>query len=350
MTVTDLAERIREFVDAIEPPVTLAEIEALMERDRTESRVPPAPAYRRRRWPVLVGVAAACALAVTLVLQLLPAESPQTDAAAALNHVAAVASLRAASPTPAAGQYLFYEVTQGMMVTSPEPVGVRPTSDIVTERTQTWVAADGHGRQRAVVLKTSPLQPSAGTAFGSGTTAPFAPVGYDMTYPSSKADGGPLVPGSGGQWYLSFPDSSNFPTQPLALKAYIVRTLKVTGGPTTIFLLAGDTLQVGARPALRAALFRLIQTLPGIKDLGPTKDEAGQRGIGVAIDGFGNEYTLVFNPKTSAVLGETVRSLKTKNLGGEVISRGTLVGFKNYGRTGITGSITTVPNSTVSSD
>lgn len=348
--MTDLAERIREFVDATDPPVTIAEVEAVIERDRTELHGFPTHAYRRPRWPVLVGVATACVLAVALVLQLLPAESPQSDAAAALNHMAAVASQRSASPTPAAGQYLYYEVTQGMMVTSPEPVGVRPTSDLVTERTQTWVAADGHGRQRAVVLKTSPLQPSAGTAFGPRTTAPIAPVGYDITYPSSKADGGPLVPGSAGQWYLSYPDSSNFPTQPLALKSYIVQRLKVTGGPPTIFLLAGDALQVGARPALRAALFRLIQTLPGIRDLGPTNDEAGQRGTGVAIDAFGSEYTLVFNPKTSAVLGETVRSLKTKNLGGEVISRGTLVGFKNYGRTGITDSISTVPSSTVSSD
>lgn len=339
----DLAEKIRGFVDASELPVTYAEIEAVVLRDRTQSGV--SASRRHRRWPrpVLVGVAAACALSIALVLVVLPAENPQSEAAAALNHVAEVAAQRPASPAPAAGQYLYYEVTQGTLMTPPEPVGVRPTSSLVTERTQTWVADDGHGRQRAVVVDASPLAPSASMAFGSGTTAPFAPVGYDMTYPSSEANGGPLVPGSGGLWYLSYPDSSKFPTQPAALKAYIIRAFKVTGGPTTIFLLAGDTLQVGARPALRAALFGVIQDLPGIKDLGPTKDEAGQSGTGVAIEGFGNQYTLVFNPKTSAVLGETVRSLKTRNTDGDVIPKGTLVGFKNYGHTGITDSTSAVP-------
>ena len=341
--MADLAERIRDLVDTSEAPVTFAEIKALVAHDRGTSGLAPPLMHRHRS--VLVGAGVTCALVIGLVFELMPSAGPQSQAAAALSKVAEVASLRPAPPIPAAGQYLYYEVTEGKIVTPPEPVGVSPTGDLVTESTQTWVAADGHGRQRAVVLGSSPLVPSAGPVSGSGTTAHLGPIGYDISYPSAQTEGGPLVPGSGGLWRLSYPDSSEVPTDPGALKAYIVSTFNVTGGPTTIFLLAGDTLQVGAQPALRAGLFQVIQSLPGIKDLGPTKDQAGQMGTGVAIDGFGNEYALVFNPNTSAVLGETVHSLETKDLGGEVIPAGTLVGFKNYGRTGITESTVTVPNS-----
>jgi hypothetical protein len=64
----------------------------------------------------------------------------------------------------------------------------------------------------------------------------------------------------------------------------------------------------------------------------------------VAIDGYGNRYILIFNPKTSAVLGEKILANKTSDHLGETVPKGTLVGFETFGTTGITSSTSTFPD------
>jgi hypothetical protein len=145
---------------------------------------------------------------------------------------------------------------------------------------------------------------------------------------------------------LSYPSPVKFPTQPTALKRAIEKYYGVSGGATTVFLLVGNVLQVGASPALRSALFKLVEQLPGVTLLGPTKDASGRVGIGVAMTTHHLRDILVFNPHTSAVLGDLTVTVKSSSVLGTVVPKGTLVDFTTYGVTGVSRTTTRLPNGT----
>jgi hypothetical protein len=346
--VPDLSTLIREYVDEVSPSVTVRDVEALLERGSTVHAPRVHPPTHRRRAAFSIG-AGAVALAIALLLQFLPTSGPHpsSDAAAVLAQAAATAAAQPAASGPKRGQYLYYQITQALQIRHPEPAGARQFTFVSIKTIETWVAPNGSGRQRIETEKGTLLVPSDKAAWvAAGSPAGGYPVGTtDTEYPTTKfPGGGPIVRGAHGEYYLSYLDSSKFPTQPAALQQYMNRYFGVTGGSTTTFLLAGDALQVGASPALRSAIFQLIDHLPGIKVIGPTKDVAGRDGVGVAIDGSGNRYILVFNPKTSAVLGEKILANETTTHLGETVPKGTLVGFETFDTTGIASSISEFPN------
>jgi hypothetical protein len=341
----DLSEQIREYVDTAIPTVTMEEIERHLDHRPHEASPSRRPLGGHHR-AMLLGAAAIVILMVVLLVQVLPGSGPNGDADAALTQVAAVAAARPTGVVPRPGQYLYYETTQLLEGSAPEPVGERQFLFEETETTQTWVAPDGSGRQRIVIGKPKLVFPKEKEAWrAAGSPSGFNPVGADTLYPSTQMpDGGPLR-ASNGKYYLSYLNSSKFPTQPAALQKYMDRFFKITGGPSTTFLLAGDALQVGASPTLRAALFELIEHLHGVVLLGPTKDPSGRTGTGVAINGYGNRYILVFNPTTSAVLGEMIVSTKSVTHAGQVIlPKGTLVSSMTFDTTGVASSTTTFPD------
>jgi hypothetical protein len=343
----DLSEELREYVDEACPTVTLNEIERKRGRPPEERTSGQGP-RRDRRTVGLLGAAAVVILAVVLVVQLLPGSgsSPGSDAEAALAHAARVAAARPAVSSPGPGRFLYYMTTQTMQGSTPKSAAAHPFLFEETQTTQTWVAHDGSGRQRIVRGQpelVSPDQKSAWMAAGSPRALLPVPGITDTRYPSRlPPDGGPFVTAH-GEYFLSYLDSSKFPTQPAALQQYMDRYFEIAGGPTTTFLLAGNVLQVGANPALRSAIFGLIEHLRGVTLLGPTKDPSGRSGTGVAIDGDGTQYILVFNPTTSAVLGEKFVSTKSVNFGGLVTPKGTLVGSTTFGTTGVSSSTSTLP-------
>ena len=329
----------------------MREVEVVLER-QSSTRAPGAlPPTHRRRTVSLIG-AGVVVLVIALLVQFLPTPGPHTasDADAVLTRAAATAADRVAGIAPKRGQYLYYQVTRGLGSRPPEPVGVRQFTYVSTETIDTWVSPNGWGRQRIETGSWTLLDPSDKVAWeAAGSPTGPLPVGItdDTEYPTkSLENGGPVVRGAHGEYYLSYLDSSKFPTQPAALQKYMNHYFGIRGGPTTTFFLAGDVLQVGASPALRSAIFQLIDHLPGVKLLGPTKDAAGRAGVGVAIDGYGNRYILVFNPKTSAVLGEKILANETQDRPymGETVPKGALVGFETFGTTGITSSTSTFPD------
>ena len=296
----------------------------------------------------LVGIAAA-ALVVVLVLQLLPAsgQHPTSAAAAVLNEAASVAANLPASQVPGPGQYLYYRTTQGSIQDSGAPLGERNFLLYSTETIDTWVAPDGSGRQRIVVAAPHLLYPadqSAWEAAGSPNYEVQSAGVFDTKFPSTTRIGGPLIEEVNGENYLAYPDDSRIPTDPSALKQYLNR-YDHNSGPATAFLIAGDLLQEGASPALRSALFQVIEQLPGVKVLGPTKDEAGRPGLGIALDvGTGDRSVLVFNTKTSAVLGLKSLVGPSASVYGVPVPEGTQAGFTNFGPTGVVSSTSVVPH------
>jgi hypothetical protein len=288
-------------------------------------------------------------LVIVLLVEFLPVwgGTGGSEASAVLTRAAATAAAQPAGLVPKTGQYLYYQVTQDVQFSQPEPVGVRQFPFVSTQITDTWVAPNGLGRQKIQTGKETLLIPSDKSAWlAAGSPRPPLPFGVtDTVFPTRRiSSGGPLVRSANGEYYLSYLDSSKFPTQPAALQKYMKHYFGITGGSTTTFLLAGDVLQIGASPALRSAIFKLIEHLPGVSYLGSTKDVAGRSGVGVAINGYANRYILVFNPNTSAVLGEKIVANKTTTHLEETVPKGTQVGFETFGTTGVTSSTSIFPD------
>jgi hypothetical protein len=64
-------------------------------------------------------------------------------------------------------------------------------------------------------------------------------------------------------------------------------------------------------PALRASLFEVAATSPGVESLGDVSDEHGRRGIGVGYTHEGIRFELIFDQATSQILGERQVSLES---------------------------------------
>jgi len=151
----------------------------------------------------------------------------------------------------------------------------------------------------------------------------------------------------GGNMY---PRAADLPTDPARLEQFIVRHFE--GGSEEVgatFDFAGTFLQSGAPPQIRAALFRLIQRLPGIELLGPMTDRLGRPGIGVGFTEYGVRDVLIFDPATSAVLereGIAVDPSKIDVPPGEArFGAGEVINYTVYQASGVVNSITAVPPS-----
>jgi hypothetical protein len=151
-----------------------------------------------------------------------------------------------------------------------------------------------------------------------------------------------------------YPGAADLPTDSAALEQFIVRHfvyLPGHSGPEDIgatFDFAGTFLQSGAPPDIRAALFRLIQKLPGIESLGPMTDRLGRHGVGVGFTQYGVRDVLIFNPATSAVLEREGIAVSPSRIsvppGWTRFSTGEVINYTVYKASGVVNSITAVPS------
>jgi hypothetical protein len=341
--VPDLAEQIRELVDSAEPPVTIYHVGALLEERHRSSMSSRRIGNTVRRGRTLLVGALIVGLAVVLALQLAPS-GQASSAAAALDRAAEVAATQPTPNTPQRGQYLFYSLTQSVSTGIGEP-GAPACLLVTINKIDTWVAPDGSGRQ---VDETEPsqhlLRHENQACEEQDAHASNQPTVSVARYPTTHAIAGPVIYNTRtGENYLVYPASPRIPTSPGPLKRYLDKQFDTSGHPVDEFVLAGTLLEAGAPPTLRVALFQLIKGLPGISLIGRSKDEAGRTGLGVAIDGWGNRYVLVFDTKTSAALGLKTIAGTTSTVGGETIPKGTLLGYTDFGPSAVVSSISTMP-------
>ena len=91
----------------------------------------------------------------------------------------------------------------------------------------------------------------------------------------------------------------------------------------------------------------IVEHLPGVTLLGRTRDASGRVGVGVALNSTPQLCEiLVFNPHTSAVLGDLTLTRKSTSVLGTVVPKGTMINFTTYGSTGVTSSVTRLPGGT----
>jgi len=267
---------------------------------------PPAAARRRYRLAVPV-IAGACAI-VALALAFISAPARHgTTAAAILNQAALTAARQPAAAVPGPAQYVYVETIEGQ----------RDGAGICIQTVRVWTAPDGSGREVA-----------------SAPTGAFCHGGI------------PSQTFSKGQGIVT----ADLPTDPARLEQFIVRHFE--GGAredvAATFDFAGTFLQAGAPPHVRAALFRLIQSIPGIEWLGPMTDRLGRHGTGVGFTQYGVRDVLIFDPATTAVLereGIAVDPAQIDMPPGEArFSAGEVINYTVYEASGVVNSIGAVPS------
>lgn len=256
----------------------------------------------------MAALAAVAAVLVALPTLILGGEGQvQPAVGQVLRAAAAVAATQPAEPPPGPGQY-FYTRSREAYLTS---VGFNPRcathpcdrehpweatrqwSVLAPRIRQTWIAANGGGRARVVSAKPE-----------------FLTAGQRRAW---KAAGSPhLSSGQVEDFALAgqpFLDTSDLPTRPKALRRLIeARKIPLVDGPpgeAETFTLVGDMLRnTYLPPAFRAALYRVAAELPKVELRGKVKDPVGRTGIGVAFTKGSVTHELIFDPKTSALLGE----------------------------------------------
>jgi hypothetical protein len=300
------------------------------------SQRPPAraaiPAWRRSRLRLAAALAAVAALLVALPTLILDGGGKvQPALGQVLRTAAAVAATQPAEPRPGPGQY-FYTRSREAYLSS---VGfnrrcerhpcdrehpweaTRAWSVLVPRIRQTWIAANGAGRARAVAAKPE-----------------FLTAGQRKAW---KAAGSPHLSSGGVEDFAlsgqPFLDTSNLPTQPKALRKLIeARKIPLVNGPpgeAETFTLIGDMLRnTYLPPAFRAALYRVVAELPKVELLGEVEDPIGRKGIGVAYTKGSVTHELIFDPATSALLGE--REVAARRIPDLQVPAGTETGSVTY--------------------
>jgi hypothetical protein len=250
-------------------------------------RAPQAP--HRRRYAVLIGVAAALAFGAIVLQVVLPSGQggPAVSAASELRRLADLAST--IPPIDPGAGFLYTDVeTQG--IESGEDLGSGLSWDLlVRERLQTWVATDGSGRQVRTIEAVDFATPHDRTRWIRAGRQPL---------PASSVD----RYGRGG---LQIVDVESLPSDPQGLRRAIHagRVIEEPTGPLGIFTGIGDLLaQPNTPPDVRRGLLELAAETPGVTLRSGITDPLGRPGEGFTFEVKHSTETLIIDPDTGRLL------------------------------------------------
>ncbi|MEU4428963.1 CU044_5270 family protein [Actinoplanes sp. NPDC024001] len=310
----------------------------------------PAPARRDRRFraaglipagALAVAAVAAVAVSVTGTGGAPPAPGgtgPATGAARppSASQLLLAAAERSSQDVPGTGRYLVVRTENGSVLT----VGSGASTYRMTARTsfETWLSRSGKepGRVISQPLGLTPLTPSDAAAWRAAGSPATVLVGKPL--PNGELGPGSPVSVAAGprrsdtnrdaQTYavgadgISVRDLKKLPAEPAALRAALLRHFDGGGGdvPTDreqwlLTVTSGLLTEIPVSGPVRAAAFRLIATLPGVRSLGVVADQHGRAGQGFAFTSASAftgaiERRFVIDPASGRVLGEESRVLR----------------------------------------
>lgn len=292
-----------------------------------------------RRLPLVLGglaVAAAASLVVALLVPGAPGQQPPTrlrpdTTVAALDALAIVAAAQPVTHPLRHGQFQYTASTSlNWIDTINSPKDSYSVSYI--ERRQVWIALNGKGR-----IKESYSDPDLAPQDVAGWIAAGRPSlrvpSWDERFGRHQLSIGPT-------------NLLKLPTNPLKLAALLFAR-KIEGGPpgpAEDFVQIGDLLrETDAPPALRAAIFKVAERIPGTKLLGTVTDQAGRSGVAIArwqrvaahghVPAQVNESVLIFAARTSALLAEETFVTYTRT------HRRVLTSWTDYLKSGVVNSV-----------
>jgi hypothetical protein len=280
----------------------------------------PPHRVRPRRRLVLSATAVTAAAAIAAVAVLLGGGSGGTERASAatvLRHAAAVARSQHGLVLPPGG-YLYVKSIDAYLGTDTDS----PSFAVLTAHVrEIWVGADG-GRIREYSGPRRFLsERDRRNWIAHGRPALGRPG-------TSETRIGPLRP-------------LDLPSDPDALYRRLEQESVGHGNstPDEMLQLVGNALrETNASPAQRAALYAVAARIPGVELVGAVTDALGRSGVAVARedDHAKIRYTLVFDPKTAALLAEEQVVLPGNALG---YPAGTRIGYATYVKSGIVDSL-----------
>jgi hypothetical protein len=354
MTTTDHLQVLREFRAEIPPPdeATRCRIYAFATSEpsnRWKRSVRPRVPLRPRF--ALPAVAVICAAVAATVLALLPAgESggPSTAAAAVLLQAARTAAGQPATAPPGPNQFIYTKIkaswagiTEGLTKVhhkgSKRPRFVGPSHLVAIQfrpiTREDWIRPDGSGRSREV---------GGHLQFLRESDRAYAYKHYSRKYIDGYTDIWKHGPGR-----PNYNELSKLPTDPAQLKPLIENRSVEAGPPGNFetFQIIGDLLRdTDAPPALRSALYTIASQLSGVRLIGPTRDQLGRPGTGVAYDFGGQRNELIFDPRTSGLLAE--QTSVTRRSQDYPFRPGTLISWTAYLASGVVNSDTATTSAT----
>jgi hypothetical protein len=201
------------------------------------------------------------------------------------------------------------------------------------QQRQFWLGADGSGRILETVGTPTFVTPADQAAWVAHGSPAISTAPSDTTFgPHALSDG----PG----------DLSTLPTDPAQLGA-LLSARKIEGGPpgpAEDFVQIGDLLrETDASPALRSSLYQVAEKIAGVTLLGTVTDHDGRSGIGIGrVNADGEEFVYIFDPHTSALLGE--EDIATRpDAGYQGATAGTVLDWAVYLSSGIVDSLSDTP-------
>jgi hypothetical protein len=273
-------------------------------QDRLARHIERAPSAHRRRL-LIPSVVLAAIVVVAAFASIGGRGTGGASAAPLLQRMASVASAQKAEKPLTAGQFEYSKWIVGYLSGG---AGWYALSPGVRE---SWLAPNGSGYLHERWDK--PTFPTAADRVA------WVAAGRPQVNP--REDSGRLPPSP----------RRHLPSDPNALYATIHDSAVGHGNSTDseMFTLVADALRDPASPALRAALYDVAARIPGVELVGPATDRLGRHGVAVAsVDGKIHErHELIFDPKTSALLGEEYTELDGNSYG---YPAGTVTGYATY--------------------
>jgi hypothetical protein len=338
MNIEDLISAANPLPTATAPGTDSARARQTLQRILAEAEPTNSRPGRRRSRLIFGGLAAAAAAAIAVTL-IVPDVSGRPrpwlgsrTLSGALGKLALVALSQPPAQPPGPGQYQY---TDSRSLSSSQTFDSPKIFYTVTFRLhrQIWIGSNGSGR-----IKESPSHPHFLTAKDRARWIAAGRPSLGIRPTDERFGPHQLTLGPVNLFKL--------PTNPARLAALLTARKIESGppGPAEDFVQIGDLLrETDAPPALRASLFKVAERLPGVRLLGSVTDRAGRRGIGIAYfsyppkDKYPGQYgksELIFDPKTSALLGEQTVLVNSRT------RTSTVTSWTVYLKTGVVDSVT----------
>lgn len=331
-------------------PFALTDVAAPARRDRGLRAAALIPAGG-------LAVAAVAAVAAVVIDSGGPAPAPSGTSAEAVRPLTAsqillAAAERSSRDATGAGRYLVVRTESGSVLT----VGSGTSTYEMTDRSsyETWLSRSGKEPTRVIHqdLGMTPLTPAdaaawraagspqrvmVGKPLPTGETGPGSPVSVSGGPPRSSSTDGAHVHAFGAT-NISVRDLEKLPADPAALRTALLKHFDGGGGdlPTDreLWLLtvaSGLIADIPVSGPVRAAAFRLVAALPGVRSLGVVADQRGRRGEGFAftsVSAFTGsiERRFVIDAATGRALGEESRVLRPSGTTAR-LEPGSLLGY-----------------------
>ncbi|WUH99072.1 CU044_5270 family protein [Spirillospora sp. NBC_00431] len=235
----------------------------------------PAPPRRRWRPPLLLSVVAATSCAAVVGgIMVTQRETPAKPMANVVNVLDRAADRAAGEPAPRPGQFVYQETVERRRVDG--------TGRWYWTRTQSWSPVGG--TTVGIVRQTNSIRPKEGEQ--------LPPEGETIVDPCPAA-----AP-------LDRPYLGSVPADPEAL----LDLMAAQGGDekdrgARLWATATGLIDTPAPPKVRAALYRAIAQIPGVRFRADAVDEAGRYGVAITRTQDGVRDELIFDRATHRYLG-----------------------------------------------